>query len=474
MGRSKRPDGRSPRPAERATARRDSPAPSPSDRFFAAFRDAIEGFATAGEIPRCVVAFSGGLDSTLLLTALTRLGLRPPPRAVHVDHGLHPDSASWARHCADVARALGVQLTVERVSVDGASGFGLEAAARDARYRALADSLAPGEVLLTAHHADDQLETVLLRLLRGAGIRGMRGIGELTPFGRGLLARPLLAFTRAELRAQAAALGLSWLEDPANRDLRHDRNFLRARVVPELLARWPAAAGAAVRFAQAASDAEAILEAVAAEDLARCDDAGRLPRAVVAALAPPRQRNLLREALRRVGLPPASAARLEALRFALLHAGPRSRPCVRWPGGEGRVFREHLYLMAPLPPASPLGDRALLHDHTVWSGPEGSLSFESADAAAGLPGSWLDAGLTLKFRVGGERFHALGSTRERPLKDWLHEAAILPWMRDRVPLLYRGESLVAVADLCFAAAVGAADAHEPRWRVAWTSHAAVR
>src|SRR6185436_1242587 len=127
-----------------------------------------------------------------------------------------------------------------------------------------------------------------------------------------------------------------------------------------------------------------------------------------------------------------------------LCAGPRSRPCVRWPGGEGRVFREHLYLMAPLLPASPFGDSALLHEHTVWSGPEGSVSFASSDSGAGLPASWLDAGLELRFRAGGERFHALGSARERPLKDWLHEAAVVPWMRDRVPLLFRGETLVAV------------------------------
>jgi tRNA(Ile)-lysidine synthase len=203
-------------------------------------------------------------------------------------------------------------------------------------------------------------------------------------------------------------------------------------------------------------------------------DPRRVPRAVVAALAPPRQRNLLREALRRAELPPPSAARLEDLRRALLDSGPRSRPCVRWPGGEGRVFREHLYLMAPLPPAPRVGGRALLHEQTVWSGPEGSLSFESAAGVAGLPGSWLDAGLELKFRAGGERFHALGRARERPLKDWLHEAAIVPWMRDRMPLLYRGETLVAIADLCFAAAVGVADTSEPRWRVSWTSHAAVR
>ena len=448
-------------------ARRRMPEAPANDPFLAALRDALDRLVPAGRPPHFVIAFSGGLDSTVLLAAVARLPLAAPPRAVHVDHGLHPHSASWAAHCAAAAAALGVPLAIERVSVERASGLGLEAAARDARYRALAGSLADGEVLLTAHHADDQLETVLLRLVRGSGIRGMRAIGEVAPFGRGLLARPLLAFTRAELRAQAEAWRLQWLEDPANLDLRHDRNFLRARVVPELLARWPAAAAAAVRFARAASDAEAILEAVAAEDAARASHPRQLARAALAALEPARQRNLLREALRRAELPPPSAARLEALRAALLDAGPGAARCVRWPGGEGRVFREHLYLMPPLPPAPRAGERALLHGRTVWTGTVGRLWFEPAHEAQGLPESWLEEGLTLAFRSGGERFHPLGGGRERPLKSWLHEAAIVPWMRGRVPLLYRGATLVAVADLCLGAAVAAADAREPRWRVVW-------
>src|SRR5262245_22744023 len=399
MGRSKKTERRAPPRGPRASAPRVSAAVAASERFLAAFHEAIERLVGAGERPRLVVAFSGGVDSTVLLAALGRLTLPAHVRAVHVDHGLHPDSAAWAAHCAAVAGALGVPLTVERVSVDRASGLGLEAAALEARYRALAEALAPGELLLTAHHADDQLETVLLRLARGSGVRGMRGIVELAPFGRGLLGRPLLAFTRAELRAQAEAWGLDWLEDPANRDLRHDRSFLRARVVPALLERWPAAADSAVRLAHAASDAEAILEAVAAQDLAGVADPRRVPRAALDAVSAPRQRNLLREALRRAELPPPSAARLEALRHALLDAGPRSRPCVRWPGGEGRVFRDHLYLMTPLPPASPFGDSAQVHARAVWSGAEGTVSFEPSRSGAGLPASWLDAGLELRFRV---------------------------------------------------------------------------
>ena len=200
--------------------------------------------------PRLTVAFSGGLDSTVLLAALCRLGLAASVRAVHVDHGLHPESAQWSAHCAATAAAFGAEFAAVRVAVDRASRQGLEAAAREVRYRALGELLAPGEWLLTAHHGDDQLETLLLRLLRGTGVRGLRGIIAFGPFAAGSLGRPLLKFTREQLRAQALAWNLPWLEDPSNREPRHDRNYLRLQVLPALLARWPEAAHSAERLAE--------------------------------------------------------------------------------------------------------------------------------------------------------------------------------------------------------------------------------
>ncbi|HEX5419512.1 MAG TPA: tRNA lysidine(34) synthetase TilS, partial [Gammaproteobacteria bacterium] len=214
----------------------------------------------SGRPPCFAVAFSGGLDSSVLLAAMTRLPTRYALRALHVDHGLHPDSADWARRCAEFAAGLEVPYRSARVSVDAGRGDGLEAAAREARYAALAELLEPGETLLTAHHADDQLETLLFRLLRGTGVRGLRGILPRSRLGVDFVARPLLGFTRAELRAQAERWGLQWLEDPSNRDLAYDRNYLRAAVLPVVLKRWPRASQTASRLAAAAADAESILE----------------------------------------------------------------------------------------------------------------------------------------------------------------------------------------------------------------------
>jgi len=438
--------------------------------FVARLRDTVERWQPPAVGERVTVAFSGGVDSTVLLAALVRLKLRAPLRAAHIDHGLHPESAGWNAHCAAVAAELGIPFVGVPVTVARDSGLGLEAAARTARYAALEQLMTPGETLLTAHHGDDQLETLLLRIMRGTGVRGLRGVLEHVPFGPGRLARPLLGVTRAEIVAQAREWRLRWLEDPANDDPRYDRSFLRRDVVPPLVARWPAAARGAQRLAEQMTDAEAILDAVAHLDAEPIADPSRVPRAVLALLEPARQRNLLRHLLRRVDLGVTSALKAEELRTALLTARPGAQTRILWPGGEGRVFREHLYLMNALPPASPPDYRARVDKLGAWSGPEGELRFQPAAASAGLPESWLDAGLELRFREGGEDFRLLDRPHSHPLKRWFHDAGVVPWMRSRIPLLYRSEQLVAVADLWLSHDVASALPGEPRWRVIWTRH----
>jgi len=446
--------------------------PSEPDAFGARLRAVLDQWVSAQPPPRMTVAFSGGLDSTVLLATLCRL--MPPAflRAAHVDHGLQPQSSEWSEHCARVAAAHGVELVSVRVAVDRASGEGLEAAAREARYGALRNLLLPGEWLLTAHHADDQLETVLLRMLRGTGVRGLRGIIAFRPFGAGSLGRPLLGFTRDELRAEAQVRRLAWIEDPSNAELRHDRNYLRLNVLPVLRARWPTAALHAERLAEQASDAERLLEAIAEEDARALAAPWHVPRAALAALAPARQRNLLRYSLRLAGLDAPSARKLEELRHTLLASHAESRARVRWPSGEGRVYREALHLIAPLPAASPRGYAARLGAGESWVGPEGRLGLVPAEGRSGLPQSWLEQGLTLKFRGGGERFRPLGRDHHHSLKHLFQESGVVPWMRDRVPLLFRGDELAAIGDLWISADVDAAPASEPRWRVQWTEHPA--
>src|ERR1700746_3924253 len=210
------------------------------------------------------VAFSGGADSTALLAALAELKDRVRAlRAVHIDHGLHPDSRSWGARAVDLARGLGVRCEVLEARVTRARGESPEARARAARYRLLAGALKEGEVLVTAHHEDDPLEAVLLMLLRGAGVAGLAAMPELPPFAGGFLARPLLTRSRTELEAFVRGAGLPHLEDPTNQDERLAGSFVRGRVLPVIRTRWPAAAATVGRAARHAAEAQHLLEGLA-------------------------------------------------------------------------------------------------------------------------------------------------------------------------------------------------------------------
>ncbi|MBK6451217.1 MAG: tRNA lysidine(34) synthetase TilS [Proteobacteria bacterium] len=267
--------------------------------------------------PGLCIALSGGLDSTVLLVALAQLAsagrMARRLRAVHVDHSLHADSAQWARACRELADSHGVACDEVRVTVNLDAGQSPEAAARKARYTALAARLEPGEVLLTAHHADDQLETILLQWLRGGGLRSIAGMAPVGRFGAAAWhARPLLEFTRDQLAAWAGMQGLCWQEDPSNLDRRFDRNYLRLEVLPALRQRWPAVAATAGRVAQYARDALAAEAACVAEDLPQVLAGTAIELDALQSLPEPRRRAVLRAWLAGLGLPPASARNLTA------------------------------------------------------------------------------------------------------------------------------------------------------------------
>lgn len=415
------------------------------------------------EVPRLSVAYSGGLDSSVLLTGLAKLKLPVELRALHINHGLHADADHWQARCRARAAELGIGFESRCVHVDPTE-VGVEAAARQARYAAIAETLLRGEIVATAHHGDDQLETVLLRMLRGSGVKGLKAIAEVADLGAGALIRPLLDWSRAELEAQARRWQLEWLEDPTNSSLKFDRNFLRVEVLPALRERWPAASKAAVRLARHMRDADEILAAMACFDAA--DSPDPVPRKILRALSPARQRNVLRALVAQRGLPMPGSDQLEELKASLDVTRPDAQTCVRWPGAEARVYRDALYLLQPLAPVEPPRDR-LGADRPWVSAQAGVLSLRPTEHA-GLPETWVREGLQVRFRQGGESFRPLDRGHTRPLKRWLSDAHILPWMRDRIPLLFHGETLVAVADLWLADEVRQHD--PPYWSVRWSDH----
>jgi tRNA(Ile)-lysidine synthase len=436
-----------------------------------ALLDALPAAETA---PRFCIALSGGLDSTVLLVALARLqragSLHARLRALHVDHGLHADSACWGAACAELAAAWSVPLESVRVTIPYRQGASPEAAAREARYAALAAGLQPGEVLLTAHHADDQLETILLQWLRGGGLRAVAGMASLCPFaGDAWHARPLLGFTRDELADWAAAQGLRWLEDPSNQDLRFDRNYLRLAVLPLLRQRWPGVAHTAGRVAEFARDALAVEAATVAQDLPAVLRGRALELRALQALDGPRQRAVLRAWLAGLGLPPPPARTLAALLHDMQHAAVDRNPESRWPGAVVRRYRGHLHAgsVAVAAAAAVHWDGA---GHLEWSA-ESSLELV-ADCGRGLSRARLPAAFDVVPRTPGTGFRPAGGVHRRPLRKWLQEQEVLPWRRDALPLFCADGQLLAVADLGVAAEFAAAPG-EPSWRIVWHGRGAV-
>ncbi|QOJ31321.1 MAG: tRNA lysidine(34) synthetase TilS [Gammaproteobacteria bacterium] len=413
------------------------------------------------------VALSGGLDSSVLLHALA--GLRPATglRAVYVDHGLHADAGRWGERCAALCAALDVPFSRCAVKVVP-GGEGIEAAAREARYRALLAGLHPGETLLTAHHLDDQAETLLLNLMRGSGPAGLAGITGAGWRGEARLLRPLLALPRAALRDYAHAAGLEWIEDPANTDARLDRNFLRMQVLPLLAGRWPAAASALGRSARLCAEAAQLLDELAAADARRVSRGGRVRIALLAQLTGPRQRNLLRHLCRRETGSTPPQRRLNAGLAQLLEAGSDRQPLLAWSGGELRRYRGSLYIQPPLPAAMPAGELPVRAGASLDCGGAGRISLVRA-RSGGLAARRLGTVLTVRQRRGGERLRPAGEGHRRELKKLLQERGVVPWMRDRIPLLYAGEELVAVAGLWIAHEFVAA-AGERGLRVRWDRH----
>ncbi|WP_329742789.1 tRNA lysidine(34) synthetase TilS [Dyella sp. A6] len=408
------------------------------------------------------VGFSGGADSTALLHALAQLpaararGLR----ALHVDHCLHADSAAWADHCQRLCDELDVPCEVVRVHVETGHGEGLEAAARHARRTAFVASLRPDEWLLLAHHRDDQAETVLLKLLRGAGPEGLGGMRERRPFGANQLWRPLLPLSRAQLRAYVDAHGLDCIEDPSNSDRQLSRNYLRHEILPRLSAHWPQAIDSILHSANASrAAADALRDAwlAAFERLYRPDD-GSLEMHGWLALPAALRHPLLDHWLHLRGRStPTTAQRRQIERQCAAKAG--QTPCIRWPGSELRIWKERLWALPALPPVEP-------DWQCDWHGEPLTLPDGGRLRLSGHGGR-LPAPLQVRLRRGGERIRPAGDAFTRELRDLFQQAAWPPWQRHACPLLYEDELLIAVAGRWFSergAALFKATGVRPVWQ----------
>jgi tRNA(Ile)-lysidine synthase len=425
----------------------------------AAVAAALAEFVTRGA--RVVVALSGGIDSMVLLDALASFAERHPftLSAVHINHGLSPNADSWARFCAEQCAGRGVPLAVDRLELRRKPGASLEALARAARYERL--RAAEADIVALAHHADDQAETVLLQLLRGAGPRGLSAMPRFCA-GKPALLRPLLALTRSALAAYAAARALAWIEDESNAQTRHKRNLIRHEIAPLLAAHFPGYPATLLRAAAHQAEASTLLDDLAALDAAAAVDAQGIDRVQLAALSPARARNLLRWFLRNEGLKPPSKARLADMLRQFTDGAPASRVRVVHDGADIGCHRGRVIVHAP--PAAAFT--------RTWDGeaevrlPGGTLMFERTRGGGMAAAKLAQGTVTLRSRSGGERMQLAANRPRRALKKLMQEARLPPWQRDALPLVWCGDELAAVPGIGVASAFQAAPG-EVGWTVDW-------
>lgn len=398
---------------------------------------------------RFLIAFSGGLDSHVLLHLGATLRATHPQwhfRAIHIDHGLQPASAAWAAHCRAVCEVLAMPVVNVALHLQIPSGASLEAEARQARYAAFAQNLQAGEMLLTAHHQDDQAETLLLHLLRGSGVDGLAAMPAVRAFAQGLLGRPLLTCSRADLAAYAHQHGLNYLQDPSNADTRFDRNFLRHQVMPLLQQRWPAVTATFARAARLQGESRQLLHESLQEKLPHYQGSrpGTLAISQLGTASLALQAALLRVWLVNAGFQLPPAKKLESVLHDVLLATADAMPCVHWAGCEIRRYRDDLYALPPL----------VAHDSAQIYGWDTQqplvLPTVGVTLVPEMLGAWLpivrDSGsvVTVRFRQGGEIMQLPYRSGSHSLKHLLQEAGIPPWQRERLPLIYVGERLVNI------------------------------
>ncbi|MFP1925657.1 tRNA lysidine(34) synthetase TilS [Lonsdalea quercina] len=415
---------------------------------------------------RYLLAYSGGLDSTVLLHLLVTLreqrGLLL--RAAYVHHGLSEFADSWALHCARLCAAWDVPFSTLRVKVEAEQG-GIEAAAREARYRAIRQHLSPEEALLTAQHLNDQSETFLLALKRGSGPAGLSAMASSTPFGERMHLRPLLNCSRAQLAEYAAYHGLKWIEDDSNSDDRFDRNFLRRHVLPVLTQRWPHFPTAVSRSAKLCAEQEQLLDELLAESLQslRRPDGG-LSITDLASYSPQRRSALLRRWLAAEGVRMPSQEQLQRLWQEVALCRRDAEPQLLLGQWQIRRFRDCLYVF-PLrasvreailtwdPPSAPLALPSGL----------GSLALGPQGVAVRQP--YPDEAVTVRFHAQG-KFHIVGREHGRQIKKLWQELGVAPWLRERTPLIFYGEQLIAAVGT-FVTREGRPESEDTVWHIVW-------
>ncbi len=423
-----------------------------SDSVLSADTFARQFFSTASPSGKYLIAYSGGLDSHVLLHLFATLQSRHAGlsvRSIYIDHGLQPASTDWAAHCQSIAKALNCEHQTLSVQLPPTEGQSLEAVARTVRYRALAGHLQEDEKLLTAHHQNDQAETVLLQLLRGGGLDGLAAMPATRSIAATYHLRPLLTYSRAMLEAYAQRFQLAYITDPTNSESRFDRNFLRNEVIPLLQQRWPRMDVTLARVARVQAEAGSLLSSYIEDEMTTLTGSreGTLSRHSVNQLPVVKRKAVIRHWVKKSGFTVPSEKQLQHLLEDVFQSVLSATPRVHWSGVEVRRYRDDVYIQPPLPVVTALEKTVCipwdLHHPLQIPGGRGVLQ---PDDLGELKKVLLERAVpvTVRFRCGGERLRPQHRKHMLTLKNLLQEKGIPPWQRARLPLIYANEQLICV------------------------------
>ena len=404
---------------------------------------------------RIAVAFSGGLDSSVLLHSLVGIPeFKEKVFAIHVNHGLSPNSKSWIKHCDKFCSGLGVNFIPLTIELENSKTN--ENILRKARYEALFSCLKQGDVLCTAHHQDDHIETILFRILRGTGIKGLAGIEKYSQMEGIDLIRPLISYSKKDLLDYADKFEVNWIEDESNEDLSISRNFIRKKVIPNLKNdNWPEYKNSISYLSSKAKEANEILDEIAYLDLKLCasESLDRLSILKIKELSHARAMNVLFTWLGINTHLGVSNKLTDQVYKSIILASESSNPVVTFgkKGQKGsfqiRRFNNFLHHL-------PLTETETLSNKKVWKWntnnplelPTGTLSMQLS-LGKGISTQLTEPGISIKGRIGGERCKPEGRSKSQKLKKLFQEYRVPPWVRDRIPLVYVGDQLAAVSDL---------------------------
>jgi len=397
------------------------------------------------ETERVYIAYSGGIDSHVLLQLASQTEFKSKITAVYVHHGLQEEADSWAQHCEQVCQVLDVKFKFLKVNAKKSNGQSPEEVARDARYSALKNLLAKNDVLLLGQHREDQLETVLLQLFRGAGVQGLSGMPLTKAIGNGILCRPFLNTPKQVINNYAIENGLNWVEDPSNKNDDFDRNFLRNTILPQLRQRWPAIDKTVARSARHCANAFNITEDLANNLLSKLYEKQdqTLNITHLLELDIDKQHLVIRQWFSCLKLRMPSEKNLQRIINEVVLARSSANPEVQGQGYCIKRYRHKLFCLIPKPELALIEQQWPKNQKILNLNDEQQLQLIESDAGI-LKSLWLNSVISLRFRKGTEKIRLPGRSGHHTLKKLYQEKGIPPWERNDIPLIYINNNLAVV------------------------------